>query len=402
MEDLFTWLDNTPPEPAPGPLQGKTVVVQPNMSVQDRPTGAGTKALSGYVALADATLVGNLRRAGAVLRGAGRMSELGFGLNGDTAAQIIERGLADIVLVTDTLGEARAAGVAGKVPALKPSYGIVSRCGLVGLVPSMECCGILARTFEDIAETLRALAGADPKDPSMDADGAGRVVRELEKEAEPAKGMPVLGRIAPVPGLPADPYAAAFEAALSRLAAAGVGIREIELTDRALVPGVHQVIGSVEASSSAGKYDGVRYGHRADAGRNWNEMYLLSRKESFGPAVKSYLFQGGYFQYKNYDAFVDACRVRARLVRETEAALETVDAILAPAGTGAGQGATAGEVYDAFGPTLLASLTGQPALVLPDPAAPGGLQLIGKRLGDARLLRAGQRISDLLSGDTPS
>ena len=107
---LFTYVDATPPEPAAGPLQGKTVAIQPNMSVRNWPTEAGSMALENYVALEDATIVQKIRRAGATVKGSSRMSELGFGLNADTAAEIIKNGLADIALVTDTLGEARIAG----------------------------------------------------------------------------------------------------------------------------------------------------------------------------------------------------------------------------------------------------------------------------------------------------
>lgn len=403
---LFTHIDETPPEPADGPLRDKTVVVQPNMSVRNWPTDVGSRALENYAALEDATLVEKIRRSGATIKGSSRMSELGFGLNADTAAQIVKNGLAHIALVTDTLGEARISGAIAGACAFKPSYGIISRFGLIGLAPSLECCGIVTPTAADIAGVLGAIAGVDPRDPSMDAPGATGVVAELPPALETCDAVRTLGVLKPGQKELDSPDADAFDASISGLRRAGLEIREIELTDYPLVATVHQIIGSVEASSSAGKYDSVRYGHRSDSGRNWNDMYLHSRGESFGRQIKEYLFQGGYFQYQNYNAFVDACRVRTRLIRETEAALSTVDAILLPMGNGAAGATTAetaGDVYDAFKPTLLANLTGQPALVLPDAAAPpGGLQLIGKRLGDARLLSAGRRISDILTGGTPS
>ena len=81
---------------------------------------------------------------------------------------------------------------------------------------------------------------------------------------------------------------------------------------------VHHIVGSVEASSSCGKYDGVRYGHRTASAKNWNDMYLKSRAESFGLMIKTYLFQGAYFQFENYAAFENACRIRARLVKEVQ------------------------------------------------------------------------------------
>ena len=347
---LFTYIDATPPEPADGPLHGKTVAIQPNMSVQNWPTQAGSLALENYVALEDATLVQKIRTAGATVKGSSRMSELGFGLNADTSAEIIQNGLADIALVTDTLGEARMAGTLGRACAFKPSYGIISRFGHIGLVPSMECCGIITRTLADIAGILQAMTGADARDPSMDGEGADRMAAELPEAVQRPEAA-TLGLLKPARQQLDARDAEAFDAAVSRLGPAGFEILEIELTDYARVPIVHQIIGSVEASSSAGKYDGVRYGHRSDAGRNWNDMYLHSRGESFGRLVKEYLFQGGYFQYENYNAFVDACRVRTRLIRETETALDRVDAILLPAGNGAAgtpSAATAGDVYAGF------------------------------------------------------
>lgn len=162
---------------------------------------------------------------------------------------------------------------------------------------------------------------------------------------------------------------------------------------------VHQVVGAVEASSSAGKYDGVRYGHRAASAKNWNEMYLKSRAESFGLTVKAYLFQGAYFQFENYDAFEDACRIRARLVKAMENLLARVDAVAFPTqrkGHPADKAETVSRIYEAFLLTLAANVTGLPALQIPGVAGDGafdpGLQLVGKRLSDARLLSAGARL----------
>ena len=404
--NLFTYIDATPPEHTAGPLQGKTVVIQPNMSVRNWPTEAGCSALNNYVALEDATAIQYLRRTGATIKGSSRMSELGFGLNADTTSEIIKNGLADIVLVTDTLGEARIAGSTGDAFAFKPSYGILSRFGLIGLVPSMECYGIVARTLPEIAVALLAMTGADTRDPSMDARGTARVASELPPASKTARAVRTLGLLKPAREQLDASGAEAFDAAVSRLVRAGLEIREIELTDYPLARTVHQVIGSVEASSSTGKYDGVRYGHRSDSGRNWNDMYIHSRGESFGRLIKEYLFQGGYFQYENYHAFVDACRIRTRLIRETETALDAVDTILLPLKNGSThvtKAETAGKIYDAFTSTLMANLTGHPSLVLPESTAtPCGVQLIGKRLDDARLLSAGQRISDILTGGAPS
>lgn len=161
---------------------------------------------------------------------------------------------------------------------------------------------------------------------------------------------------------------------------------------------VHRIAGSVEASSCAGRYDSVRYGPRAPGARNWNEMYLLSRGAAFGPLVKSYLFQGAFFQFERYGAFEDACRIRARLLAGMRQLTAHADFLLLPAGgrpgkDGAADAASASlpGTYAEFASTLFANVTGQPALYLPPARGAGqGFQLAGPRLGDARLLDLGE------------
>jgi aspartyl-tRNA(Asn)/glutamyl-tRNA(Gln) amidotransferase subunit A len=199
--------------------------------------------------------------------------------------------------------------------------------------------------------------------------------------------------------------AEAFKAGLAKLEEAGFRIQEVSLEDFNLFRTVHNVIGSVEASSSAGKYDGVRYGHRAASARNWNEMYLNSRGESFGTLIKAYLFQGAYFQFENYPSFEDACRIRGRLVRHMAGLFEKVDVLvfptrkLKPDTAGA---ATINEIYEVFSLTLPANVTGQPSLNIPfianDSGVDVGLQVLGPHRSDARLLALGVRLSPTSKG----
>lgn len=387
--EIFTYINPSPSSiEEGGPLEGKTLAIQPNMSVSGWPTEAGSVALENYIALEDATVVERVKSAGATITGSTRMSELGFGLMGDTASQAVATGKVDIALVTDIMGEARVASATG-IFGFKPSYGIVSRFGLIGLIPSMECYGILAKTPGEIASTMDIIAGRDDKDPSMPDDDIPDFIQDI-KNLTPPETLGVIRECIESLG---SAEAEVFNAALSRLKETGFMIEEISLADFGLFRTVHNVIGSVEASSSCGKYDGVRYGHRTESSKNWNEMYLKSRAESFGSLVKSYLFQGAYFQFENYAAFENACRVRARLQRETEALYEAVDMLIFPArqnGTLIDKAATVNEVYNIFPLTLAANVTGQPAIHVPgslfgketDP----GLQFMAPRLGDARLL----------------
>ncbi|HPC74509.1 MAG TPA: amidase family protein [Syntrophales bacterium] len=393
---IFSYREPSPSRPGTGgALSGMKVALQPNMSVRGWPAEAGSKALERYVALEDATVVERLKHAGAVLVGNTRMSELGFGLAGDTTSRALSEGHADCALVTDTLGEARVAAATAGLWGFKPTYGIVSRFGLIGLVPSMESYSVIAANAGVIAPVMQVIAGRDERDFSMpdlaipefrlDGNG-GDAIRHVAVLKES------LALLSPEDGK-------AFLPALSRLEKAGFSLREESMAEFDLFRTVHQVVGAVEASSSAGKYDGVRYGHRAASAKNWNEMYLKSRAESFGLTVKAYLFQGAYFQFENYDAFEDACRIRARLVKAMENLLARVDAVAFPTqrkGHPADKAETVSRIYEAFLLTLAANVTGLPALQIPGVAGDGafdpGLQLVGKRLSDARLLSAGARL----------
>ncbi|MBP6942134.1 MAG: hypothetical protein KBB65_10215 [Syntrophorhabdaceae bacterium] len=400
--DIFTYKNTSQREPAKGGLlAGKRVVIQPNMCARGWLADAGSRALEGFVALEDATVVARLREAGAHLVGSARMGELGFGLKGDTGAQAVAAGEADIALITDTMGEARVAAAAYGLFAFKASFGVISRFGLAGLVPSMESWGVVARGPEDIVAVMRAVAGRDGNDPSMPD--------EEPPDLSDIGGRPMKGRTAGVIKECLDALGVEevrlFQAGLERLEKAGLTVKETSLKDIGLFRAVHNVIGSVEASSSAGKYDGVRYGHRAASAKNWNEMYLNSRGESFGTLIKEYLFQGAYFQFENYRAFENACRIRGRLVRGMAIAMENVDVLVLPTrrlSHDAAGVSTVGETYDAFSLTLPANVTGQPSLHVPSfargPEGDMGIQLTAPRLADARLLSVGMELSPTAQG----
>jgi aspartyl-tRNA(Asn)/glutamyl-tRNA(Gln) amidotransferase subunit A len=377
-----------------GPLTGKYLVIQPNMSVRSWPTDAGSVALEGFVALEDATVIKRLRAAGAGIKGSSKMSELGFGLAGDTAAQVLSEGLADIVLHTDMMGEPRVAASQTGLFGFKPSQGIVSRFGLAGFIPSMECIGILSRNVEDIIRVMAVITGPDDADYSMSKAQIPDLYETL-KTQEPIHKAGVIREC--VDSLaPGD--AQSFNAVVSGLKQAGLDVREVAFPDFDLFRTAHHVIGSVEASSSCGKFDGVRYGHRSFHAKNWNEMYLRSREESFGLLIKAYIFQGAYFQFENYAAFEDACRIRSRLVHEVKRLFNDIDTLILPTRRSefnAYESSTVDEVYDAFSLTLPANLTGLPSMnVPPDP----GVQLVGPYLGDARLLSMCIQLSEQRGG----
>jgi aspartyl-tRNA(Asn)/glutamyl-tRNA(Gln) amidotransferase subunit A len=403
---IFTYINTSTLPGLDGPMANLCAAVESNISVAGWPTDARSAALENYVALEDATLIQRLRNAGAMLKGRPLMGELGLGLDKDTCGDAINKGFCDLVLKTDTTGEARMAGAGSGCFGFKPSYGIISRFGLIGLVPSMETCGILSRSLETISKTVFTMAGLDERDPSMDESGIDRAMSRFNTPQDSQDGPLTMGVIKEwhaVQNANKD-----FEQTIAMLGSADVPVEEVSIKDFSLARTVHNVIGTVEASSSAGRFDSVRYGHRTGAMvKNWNDMYIKSRGESFGPLVKAYLFQGGYFQYKNYNAFVDACRIRTRLIETVEKAFETVDLIVLPMSEKTGATCekpdTVSDLYDAFSLTLLANLTGNPSISIPGPVNEDkiypALQLMGKRFDDARLLALAARVSDIYTGE---
>ncbi len=407
--DAFTYLDPSPSawghdsviSPEQGPLAGKSITIQPNLSVRGWPTDAGSVALKGFVALEDATVIERLRKAGAILVGSSRMSELGLGLAGDTTGRILSEGRSDMALITDMMGEARIIAARVGAFAFKPSSGIVSRFGLIGLAPSMECLGILARTPEDIATVMGVIAGDDDRDFSM----CGSEALRFDAAAESEVSIRTIGFMKETIACLNEAELRAFRGGLENLEKSGFPVREVSLPDYDLFCGVHHCIGAVEASSSCGKYDGVRYGHRTAAAKNWNDMYLKTRAESFGPLVKAYLFQGAYFQFENDTAFRNACRIRARLVKAIGGLFADVDALAFPTRRSVIRDASAKEMealYDDFLLTLPANVAGDPAVQIPgyctDGNADYGLQILGPRLSDGPLLSLATRLSHAVQG----
>jgi len=401
--ELFAFRPAAPLERVSGgPLSGKTILIRPDLSLAGWLTDAGSRALSGFHAVTDATVVARLKAAGASFAGSIRMAELGFGINGDTMAPALSADHAHAGLMTDLMGEARMAACAAGLYGFKPSYGVLSRFGLVGLAPSLESIGILTRNPAGIAELMAVMAGPDPNDFSMSSDPPPDFANPALVFAKPLRiGIPreCRDRLGPS-------AANAFAAAHIAVAEAGVEIIDVSLPGFDLFPVAHQVIAAVEASSAAGKYDGVRYGLRAESAGNWNEMYIKTRGEAFGIRIKALLFQGAYFQFQDYPTFENACMLRRRLVSETDDLFKQVDMLALPTcfdDSDPFQADTVADTYAAFGLTLCANMTGLPALQIPglnrDATMDSGLQLIGPRMSDAALLAAGLKICTLISGE---
>ncbi len=388
MDSIFVYT-NPDAAPSSGPLQGLKIALQPNISVVGWPADAGSTALVNFAALEDATIVRRLRQAGASLYGATYMSEFGFGLDNSKAGEALQQNEVDVELVLDLMGESRLAASRAAVCGFKPSYGLVSRFGLIGLIPSLECCGLLSRNLKMIREILKLAAGPDDLDFSLPLEE----VPDLSPWTIHPEKI-IIGIIQEsLSGLQTEKREK-FLSSIEELKNMDFTILEMSLPDFSLFSLVHKIVGSVEASSCAGRYDSVRYGQRAPGAKNWNEMYLLSRGKAFGSLLKSYLFQGAFFQFEHYKAFEDACRIRARLLAEMQRITSEVDILVLPAikYNASGASSVLADAYAQFSTMLFANVTGQPALYLPPVTGTlhDGIQLVGPRLSDGRLLDLGE------------
>jgi len=396
VSNHFFYLDSSPRATGEGALTGTRIAVQSNISVRDWSTTAGSLALENYTALEDATVVERIRSQGGVIVGSIRTSELGFGLRDDGGEAVLREDQTDALISTDFLGESRITAADAGVFGFKPTYGVVSRFGLIGLIPSMESYGVASASPRTIAALMDGISGPDKRDFSMsDRSKPDFLLKEgktpgVVKAGVPAEAMAIL----------TDEERQVYREGLNKLSACGVAVSEVSLPEFELFSLVHNVVGSVEASSSAGKYDGVRYGHRAQGTKNWNDMYLKSRGEAFGTLVKSYLFQGAYFQFENYEIFEKAGRIRARLVKGMNDLLDKVDVLVLPSKRmpfEARRAETVADVYNAFSLTLPANVAGLPVLQVPGFIMNGtqdlGMQLIGPAFGDAGLLGLADHLS---------
>jgi aspartyl-tRNA(Asn)/glutamyl-tRNA(Gln) amidotransferase subunit A len=406
-----------------GPLGGVPVALKDVLVTRGLATTAASKMLAGWIPPYDGTAVAKLRAAGAVILGKLNCDEFAMGsstehsafqrtLNpwdparvpggssGGSAAAVAAE-LCAISLGTDTGGSIRQPAAFCGVVGIKPTYGRVSRYGVVAYASSFDQVGPLARTVEDAALALEVIAGHDP------ADSTSITAAVPSFRAALAGGATGLTIGLPREYFPADldgDVRAALDRAKAALADAGATLVEVSLPHAHLALAAYYVLAPAEASSNLARYDGVRFGHRAGAD-DLLDLYRRSRGEGFGPEVKRRIMLGTYaLRAGYYDAYYKkAQQVRALIKRDFDAAFATVDAILTPAAPTAafafGAHATPFDMYLADIFSVGCNLAGLPGLSVPCGLAPNslrglpiGAQLIGKPLDEATLLRAAAAI----------
>jgi aspartyl-tRNA(Asn)/glutamyl-tRNA(Gln) amidotransferase subunit A len=303
--------------------------------------------------------------------------------------------MAVITLGSDTGGSIRQPASFCGVHGLKPTYGRVSRYGLIAFASSLDHIGPLAKTAKDAALVLRTIAGRDPMDSTSADVPVPDYVAELEK---PVRGMKIgVAKEYFGEGLNSE-VRKSVETAIQKLAELGCEIVQVSLPHTEYAIPTYYIIATAEASANLARFDGVRYGHRAQGVRTLSEMYRRTRDEGFGAEVKRRIMLGTYaLSAGYYDAYyLKAQRVRTLLTRDFEEAFKKVDAIVAP--TSPTAAFKLGEkvddplaMYLADIYTVTANLAGIPGISVPcgetKEKLPIGMQIFGKHFDEATILR---------------
>jgi aspartyl-tRNA(Asn)/glutamyl-tRNA(Gln) amidotransferase subunit A len=414
---------------ADGPLAGKTVAVKDNISTEGIRTTCGSEMLADYVPPYSATVVDRLTEAGATVVGKTNMDEFGMGTTTETSAfgptrnpvdtdrvpggssggsaAAVAAGEADVALGSDTGGSVRCPAAFCGVVGIKPTYGLVSRYGLIAYANSLEQIGPIADTVEEAAAALDVIAGDDPN------DGTTRDLREVEgADPDASYAAAADGDVAGLTvGVPTELFEGAdervvetVEAAIDDLEAQGAETTEISLPSVEHAVQAYYVIAMAEASSNLARFDGVRYGHRSDADGNWNESFAETREEGFGAEVKRRILLGTYalsagYHDKYYEKAQDA---RAWVRRDFEDAFDDVDVIASP--TMPVLPFELGEslddplrMYLADANTTPVNLANLPAISVPAGEADGlpvGLQFVGPKFGEETIVRAASAVEE--------
>jgi aspartyl-tRNA(Asn)/glutamyl-tRNA(Gln) amidotransferase subunit A len=384
-------------------------------------TTCASKILDGFVPPYDATVAERLDRADAVLVGKANMDEFAMGSSNENSAfgparnpwdpsrvpggssggsaALVAAGVVPFSTGSDTGGSVRQPAALCGITGLKPTYGRVSRYGMIAYASSLDQAGVLAHTAEDCAHVLSAIAGPDPRDATCSARP---VDNYLDTLGAGVKGLRI-GVVGEFFGEGIDPdVAAAAREALAALEAAGAVLVDVSLPTLPLSIPAYYVLAPAEASSNLARYDGVRYGHRAERAADLSELYARSRAEGFGTEVKRRILAGTYVLSAGYyDAYYRrAQRVRRLIADDFARAFASVDLLAGP--TTPTTAFRLGEktddplaMYAADVNTVAVNLAGLPAVSLPAPhvgGLPTGLQLIGPAFGEARLLAAGHAL----------
>lgn len=383
-------------------------------------TSCGSRMLDNYISPYDATVVRRLAEAGVVMLGKANMDEFAMGSSNETSfygpvrnpwdtdrvpggssggsAAAVAAGLAVAATGTDTGGSIRQPAALCGITGLKPTYGRVSRYGMIAFASSLDQGGPMARSAEDAAILMQAMAGFDEKDSTSVQQDVPDYLSGLEQDLNGLKiGLPreYFGE-----GL--DPQLArSIEDAVSVYRDMGAEVVEVSLPNTHLAVPAYYVVAPAECSSNLARFDGVRYGYRCDAPKDLEDLYKRSRAEGFGAEVKRRIMIGTYaLSAGYYDAYyLKAQQIRHLISDDFKQAFEKVDVIMGPTTptTAFGIGEKSDDpvtMYLSDIYTIAVNLAGLPGMsipVAPVSGNPVGMQLIGNYFDEARLLNIAHR-----------
>jgi len=425
--DYNGYITADPIEPeGEGPLSGRTVAVKDNISTAGVRTTCGSAMLAEYVPPYDATVVERLRAAGATVPGKTNMDEFGMGTTTETSAfgpvdnpaapghvpggssggsaAVVAAGDADMALGTDTGGSVRCPASFCGVVGIKPTYGLVSRYGLVAYANSLEQIGPLAPTVEEAAELLEVIAGPDERDATTRAPPNGADEAGYADAADgDVEGLSI--------GVPTELLDGADEGvvetfwdAIDEFEAAGATAHEVELPSLEHAVEAYYVIAMSEASSNLARFDGVRYGISGGFEGGWNEAFADAREAGFGDEVKRRILLGTYALSAGYHDkyYAKAQDARAWIQQDFDDALAEADVLASPTmpvppmerGESLDDPMT---MYLADANTTPVNLANLPAISVPagetDEGLPVGVQLVAGAFEERTIVRAGSLLA---------
>mgnify|MGYP000174544003 CR=1 FL=1 len=414
-----------------GPLAGVPIAIKDNICVQGKPTTCASKILEGFVPQYQADVISRLEKAGMIIIGKTNMDEFAMGSTTETSAYGITRnpwntehvpggssggscaavaaGEAYLALGSDTGGSIRQPSSFCGVVGIKPTYGTVSRYGLIAYGSSLDQIGPIAKDVTDCATILETIASHDSKDSTSIARESYDFTEGLVAEV---KGMKI--------GVPRDYFTEGLDPevkeqilkAVKVLEEKGAVVEEFDLSLVQYAIPAYYVIASAEASSNLSRFDGVKYGYRTSEYEGLHNMYKKTRSEGFGPEVKRRIMLGSFVLSSGYyDAYyLKALRTKALIKKAFDKAFASYDAIIAPAAptTAPKLGESLsdplkmylGDIY-----TIAVNLAGLPGITIPvgkdSKGLPVGMQIIGDCFQEKKIIRAAYTFEQTKSYEAP-
>ncbi|ERH04077.1 MAG: aspartyl/glutamyl-tRNA(Asn/Gln) amidotransferase, A subunit [Halorubrum sp. J07HR59] len=431
MTDLNALITETQIQGADeGPLAGRSIAVKDNISTAGVKTTCGSEMLAQYEPPFDATVVERVSAAGGEIVGKTNMDEFGMGTTTETSAfgptknpvdpervpggssggsaAAVAAGEAELALGSDTGGSVRCPAAFCGVVGIKPTYGLVSRYGLIAYANSLEQIGPIAGSVEEAATLLSVIAGPDERDATTRLDTG--TATETHPGTEPDYAAAADGDVSEMTiGIPEQLFdgadgdvVATVETAIAELKSQGAQTQPVSLPSLEYAVEAYYVIAMSEASSNLARFDGVRYGHRSDSEGDWNESFAQTRSEGFGSEVKRRILLGTYALSAGYqDAYYGRAQdARAWVKRDFDDAFDSVDVVASP--TMPVKPFRLGEslddplkMYLADANTTPANLANLPAISVPAGTTDGlpvGIQFVGPKFGESAIIRAASAV----------